>query len=192
MKASKTMNLELAHKINKALLPISKKIHHINQGGCGAYAVLLADELIKYGFDAKIIELSPAEPDLLNILNGYSPDYYKKEYPNVLHALNTCRVNHTSPNNLDLGGHICVQVGDFYFDSTAVVTATNNTIELPLTSGGTEKFILIGELPEKDIHYAAIDNRGVSTWNSTYNADNNSCLKDEIAKALSFLKLFKC
>ena len=185
----RTMTADLSKKIAAALLPINRKIPHINQGGCGAYAAILAKTFIKHGFDAKIIELAPIQLGLWEILNDITPKFFKDNFKHTLHELNDCRVNKKTPNDLALGVHIVTEVDGYCFDSNSVThNSDNETITLTDKIGRSVDFAIIGELPLNDLYYVSVTNRGNSTWNDLYNADNNSLLEKEIENALKFLE----
>lgn len=175
----KKMNSDTAQKIVSSISSLNN-IPNLNAGGCGVVAYYLAQQLIKAGYDAHIMELRYFESDLMEMIFGPEQHVNFEENTKNIH---TAAVKHIKPKDLSIKGddHYCVKCDNFYFDSRSFCETTN-----PKALDLKHAAHVVGEIPLADFEYVAIENRD-GMWNTDYDTKHNGEIQSIITTAFSNL-----
>jgi hypothetical protein len=179
------MTKELATEIVKRISSINSNIPNLNCGGCGSFAVFFAEEMNKYGFDAKIIQLADSDIDSIFMHSAFGcPDanYYRTHFDEKNKIIHDAAINHTElAAQIMIGDHYCVNIGDFYFDSTGWSLRKENYIRLGCL------YEVIGEVPLTDLEYVTIEKHSLKVWNNKFHSTDNDKIKTILSETLKFL-----
>lgn len=175
----KKMNTDTAQKIVSSISSLNS-IPDLNAGGCGVVAYYLAEQLIKAGYKAHIMELRYFDSDLMEMIFGPEP---RPTFEDNTRNIHTAAVKHAKPKDLSIMGndHYCVRCDNFYFDSRSFCETTN-----PKALDLKHAAYVVGEIPLADFEYVTIENR-TGMWNTDYNTKHNGEIKSIIATAFSIL-----
>ena len=154
----KHMTEQKAESLNCYLICIAMHIHNINYGGCGIFAELLFRILVLKGYRCKLVCL----------------DAFALRTPQD-HKINLTWIRAREDNSIFLYNHICVLVGQYYFDCT--------NYERKAKSGVFQNaYDKVGELSVRQLQYLnSLDHK----WNSTYDRRQNRALKILLTHALT-------
>lgn len=160
------MSYQIAEKITKDLPGlIQSKVLDLNYGGCGVFAVLFCDHLIRLGFDAKIYALdSPVWS--VGIDHESNVDICAYVVSNGLNPVN---------EGVRINWHYAVRIDEFFFDSEGFgVIDSKNIFEI-----NASEYIVLGEIPLEYLRYLSFF-QGYAGWNSVYDRKQNSIVEDII------------
>lgn len=158
------------HEIADMLRPINRKIKNINKGGCGIFAVALCKELLKRGYNAKILSL---QSESISI-------YTKKDYQySFLAKLRNDHKAKKEPRN-GAKGHYMVQIGSYAIDSRGAFKIQKRSFN---------KYIcydihivnILGTIPLADLQYL---NKFAWAWNDTFRRTSKGSIEKLIKEQL--------
>lgn len=161
-------------EIGDMLYPIHKKVHYINCGGCGIFAVALYKELVKHGFKPKILTLEHT------LTSYYDCIDYRYSY---LRKLQYARRNNSQPGE-GAHSHYMVRLGNYALDSKGSfpieIKSTKdydgNMCKLETVDAGYH-YNVLGTISVIDLEYLIKQDWA---WNSTFNRSMDN--KRKIAK----------
>ncbi len=132
----------------------------INMGGCGLFAEELSKRLDSIGVENKVWAL-----------------YFDKEYNEhgYSHTNNFVNGDRKELKNVAVD-HMCVQIGDFWFDSTGCINVAIETIE---------KMV---EIPKELIHTFVHDSHN---WNHTFDTDCIPCIEEHLDQMFKLVDNYK-
>ena len=146
------------YEIGDMLFPINRKIKNINRGGCGVFAAALCSELLKRGYNVKIVALSPWSIGT----------YQKRQHKHFNCSLTHSRLNGKEPT-MAAHSHYMVKLGKYLIDS-------RGAFELIKDSTNGSKFVeygedfctyyVIGGVSLPNMQYL---NQDSGSWNNSFN-----------------------
>lgn len=153
-------------------------IPDINSGGCAVFASLLGEELLKLGYDVKVVSIG--------FTGSHDPD---AKYNNIKETNPRCTPDLLHNNGIDLC-HLLVELqtsnGPVYIDSNGINHLMPDGA-IPFMNGAYI-FYIDGRMPVSGCTEIAKVARG---WNPIYDRSNNNKMKLEILQAVSSIRQIK-
>jgi hypothetical protein len=143
----KRLSTKLKHEIATTLTIVDKKLPKLNHGGCGVFAILLGEHLVKFGLNIK--------------------------YHYVLRYKEDIKIANEAVNNRDWWDlqctswtHIVISINDrYYVDSTGIYKKKLDLISRHIVTNPNKAKITMG-VP-KELLETHIDNEDL--WNDVFN-----------------------
>lgn len=154
------MTLKKANMLNKLLVNVSSKVYEINYGGCGIFADFLYQVVSGKGYKCQVI-----------CLDSHAGHTTKE------HLGNLRRITIRDMDSIFAYNHICLQIGNYYFDSYRCERVSKDRIF-------DEQYQKLGQISMDKLQYlVSLEWK----WNDLYDRSQNKRLKRLLSESLERL-----